>query len=273
MKKMKISYVAFIILMDLLWVAGFCSADTYHEGGGRYWGDASFNVGDKVHLVGQYTVSSEGTGEAYTGLYDTYIIEKIEYNAPNPYALRPIDKEWIDGWASQADLLHDYTDDIFRSYLRELQIDSAFIYFGDNSEAINALYSYYILFNHAGKYDVKRAECWNSMFPVPFPGVGEEFWFSGYVMTPEILGNYLYGLAGCYWGFSGKVIHQGAGYAQKGTTAYLDKPELFYGDNEDDYHWIEAAIIDSNVNPHISPDLSDLAQTSFLWDAAINLLK
>lgn len=92
-------------------------------------------------------------------------------------------------------------------------------------------------------------------------------------MTPEILGNYLYGLTGCYWGFLGVVIHQGAGYAQKGTTAYLDRPDLCYGDNPEDYYWIEQAIIDSNSTPRVSIDLSGLANDSKIWDAAIGLLK
>lgn len=76
-----------------------------------------------------------------------------------------------------------------------------------------------------------------------------------------------------YWGFPGIVIHQGAGYAQKGTTAYLDRPDLYYGDNEEDYYWIEQAIIDSNSTARVSIDLSGLAKNSKIWDDAIGLLK
>jgi len=154
-----------------------------------------------------------------------------------------------------------------------IETDSAFIYFGDTARNIDSLYSYYSLFNHRAKYDIKREECWNEFFSIPYPGWGTEFWFNGYIMTPEILGNYLYGLTGCYWGFPGIVIHQGAGYAQKGTTAYLDRPDLYFGDNEEDYYWIKQAIIDSNSTARVSIDLSGLAKNSKIWDAAIGLLK
>ena len=235
--------------------------------------EEKFRVGDKIHLIGTYTASSDGTGKKYSGLYREYIIARIQPNTPNPYALQPLDKNWIDGWANENSILHDYTDDIFRSYIKELQTDSAFMYFGDDARNIESLYSYYKLFNHGAKYDIKREECWNKLFSIPYPGWGVEFWFNGYIMTPEILGNYLYGLTGCYWGFPGIVIHQGAGYAQKGSTAYLNRPDLYYGDNADDYYWIEQAIVDSNSTPRINIDLSGFSKNYYIWDAAIGILK
>lgn len=235
--------------------------------------EVEFQVGDKIHLIGTYTASSDGSGKQYSGLYGEYIIARIQPNSRNPYALKPIDKDWIDGWANKDSILHDYTDVIMRDFIRELQKDSYFMYFGNDSQQIYALCSYFDLFNQYAKYDIKNKEQWNAFFSIEFPGSGVNFWFNGYVMNPADLGNYLYGLAGCYWGFSGKVIHQGAGYANMHSTAYMNRPDLLYGDLPEDFYIIERAIIDSNSIPKYDLDLSFMSEYSVVWDHLINLLK
>ncbi len=65
-----------------------------------------FSVGEKVRLIGRYTASSDGAGNQYSGLYEYYIIAQILAGAANPYALRPVDKTWIDGWANASAIQH-----------------------------------------------------------------------------------------------------------------------------------------------------------------------
>ena len=101
--------------------------------------EVAFEVGDLVHLVGTYTTTSEGTGERFSGLYEDYIIAKIEYGANHPYALKPVDKDWIDGWASESDILHNYTDVIFKTFVHEIQIDSYFVYYDDAPRFVESL--------------------------------------------------------------------------------------------------------------------------------------
>lgn len=209
------------------------------------------NVGDRVRLVGTYTASSDGTGKKYSGLYDYYIIDRIVAGRPNPYALRPIDKSWVDGWASSSDILPDYTKTIGASFLQALQLD--FYVYVLNDDPMDAVYQYYQYFNHYGKYDVKIESCWNNLFSVPFPGRDAQFVFNDLIVTPEDLGNYLYGLTGSYIGLSSKLIHQGAGYAKTGNFDYVNRPDLYYGDDENDYRMIEMAI--SNPQGRYGSDL------------------
>ena len=67
---------------------------------------AGFSVGEQVRLIGRYTASSDGSGAQYSGLYEYYIIAQILAGSVNPYALRPVDKPWIDGWANASAIQH-----------------------------------------------------------------------------------------------------------------------------------------------------------------------
>lgn len=240
---------------------------------GDAFAEGKFKVGDKIHLKGTYTASSDGSGKQYGGLYSEYIISRIQPNAKNPYALQPIGKSWVDGWANESSILHDYTDEIFRGFISELQHDSYFLYFGEDAQPIYALTSYFEKFNHGAKYDIKWKGIWEKMFSAPFPGTGVKFWFYKYEMSADELGNYLYAAAGSYWGFSRKVIHQGAGFAEQRSTKYLNRPDLYYGDKKEDYDWIEIGINDFSSNVKYDLDLSELARNSSLWDYLIETMQ
>ncbi len=234
---------------------------------------AKYQVGDKVHLKGTYTGYSDGGGGRYEGSDDTYIISIIKPQAVNPYALQPVGKDRYVGWANEASILHDYTDEIFQGFFSALERDSAFLSLDDNAQLVKALATYFKQFNDHAKYDVKRASIWEKMFSVPFPGSRAKFWFNGYEMTAEDLGNYLYAVAGSYWGFSGKMIHQAAGYGQQKSTAYFNRPDLYYGDNQNDYEWIEKGISDFSTNVKWDLDLSDIAKNSVLWDRLMIMME
>lgn len=233
-----------------------------------------FKVGDKVHLKTSYNTKADGSGSKHKGAdVEYYIIAKIRSSAKYPYALQPAGKDKIVGWAKDSAILHDYTDEIFEGFLSELEKDSGFLRLNDSSQLIVALTTYFKHFNDYEKYDVKREAIWEAMFSVSFPGTGKKFWFNGYEMTPEDLGNYLYAAAGSKWGFSGKMIHQAAGYGQQKTTAYFNRPDQYYGDNKDDYEWIERGIHDFSTNVKWDLDLAELAKNTVLWDVLMGMLE
>ncbi len=242
-----------------------------------YCGDAlakvKYKLGDKVHLKGTYTGYSDGGGGRYEGSDGEYIISIIKSEAVNPYALQPIGKDHFVGWADESAILHDYTDEIFQGFLAELERDSSFLNMNDSAQLIMALATYFKHFNDHAKYDVKQDYIWERMFSVPFPGEGVPFWFNGYEMRPEDLGNYLFAAAGSYWGFSGKMIHQAAGYGQQKSTAYFNRPDLYYGDNQDDYEWIEKGINDFSSDVKWDLDLSQLAKNTVLWNRLMVMME
>ena len=253
-----------VLLVFSIWMILFC---------GDALAKVKYNLGDKVHLKGTYTGYSDGGGGRYEGSDGEYIISIIKPQAVNPYALQPIGKDHFVGWADESAILHDYTDEIFQGFLPELQRDSSFLSLNDNAQLIIALTTYFTQFNDYAKYDVKQASIWEKMFSVPFPGDGVPFWFNGYEMTPEDLGNYLFAAAGSYWGFSEKMIHQAAGYGQQKSTAYFNRPDLFYGDNQDDYDWIEKGINDFSSNVKWDLDLSLFAKNTVLWDNLMSMME
>lgn len=96
----------------------------------------------------------------------------------------------------------------------------------------------YTQFNHSAKYDIKRPNNWNLFFDIIFPGRDVQFLFDGEMITPEDLGNLIYGYIGRLLGFSDRILYQGGGYAASGLT-YLHSPENYYGDSKEDHYNIE----------------------------------
>ena len=240
---------------------------------GQALAGGKYQVGDKVHLKGTYTGYSDGGGGRYEGSDEAYFISIIKAEAVNPYALQPPGKDRFVGWADASAILHDYTDEIFEGFFAALRRDSAFQSLDGSAQLVMALTTYFKQFNDYAKYDVKQASIWEKMFSVPFPGNGVKFWFNGYEMRPEDLGNYLYAAAGSYWGFSGKMIHQAAGYGQQKSTAYFSRPDLYYGDNQDDYEWIEKGIGDFSTKVKWDLDLADLVKNPVLWDRLMGIME
>lgn len=124
---------------------------------------------------------------------------------------------------------------------------------------------YYKCFNHNRKYDIKRDARWNEFFSgntaigdISFPGFTSVILFDQMIITPEQLGNVIYGLSGNYLGFSDRTIYQGGGYAANGTK-YLNNASMFYGDSEIDHYFISIGIKMINKTPECDIDISQIS--------------
>ena len=155
--------------------------------------------------------------------------------------------------------LADLTQSLFTTIIVNLQKDNALYY----KHPINKLAFYFDNFNHNKKYDIKREKCWNSLFTdVAFPGFNAVIRFDKSVMsqeiiTPEQLGNILYGLTGRTLGFSDKTIYQGGGFAASGTK-YLNDASKCYGDSVMDHEFISIGIEMSSNAQTIDIDFSEI---------------
>lgn len=155
--------------------------------------------------------------------------------------------------------LADLTQSLFTTILVNLQLDNALYY----EHPINKLAFYYDNFNHNKKYDIKRENCWNNLFTdVAFPGFYAVIRFDKSVITPEVvtpeqLGNILYGFTGRILGFTDKTIYQGGGFAASGTK-YLNDASKYYGDSAMDHEFISIGIAMSSKDPTIDIDFSEI---------------
>ena len=73
--------------------------------------------------------------------------------------------------------------------------------------------SFYELVNHNATWDIKRETRWEETIGTPFPGVGEIVVYRNVYVTPEALGNYIYGMLGRAYGFSMEELLIGSAYA------------------------------------------------------------
>lgn len=163
--------------------------------------------------------------------------------------------------------LADLTPSLFKTILVNLQTDNVFF---DEQHPINKLGFYYKYFNHNAKYDIKREGCWNNLFTdIAYPGFNGVILFNGWIITPEQLGNILYGLTGRLLGFSDKTIYQGGGFAASGSK-YLNDASKYYGDSAMDHEFISIGIGLSSNTPTIDLDLG--AVPSWILDLAKSIL-
>lgn len=150
--------------------------------------------------------------------------------------------------------LADLTKTFFATLLVNLQLDGVFFY----ENPLDKLALYFKQFNHGAKYDIKRESSWNNLFAdVAYPGFNGVFLFDKRILTPEQLGNIIYGLTGRLLGFSDKTIYQGGGYAASGTK-YLHDASRYYGDSAVDHEFISIGIGMSSKIPTIDLDLSEI---------------
>ena len=70
-----------------------------------------------------------------------------------------------------------------------------------------------LLVNHGAVWDIKRQISWDSTIGTPFPGNGAMISYRGMIMTPENLGNYLYGLLGAAFGITYQTLINGSVFA------------------------------------------------------------
>ncbi len=163
--------------------------------------------------------------------------------------------------------LADLTPSLLKTILVNFQTDSVLF---DGQHPISRLDFYYKNFNHKAKYDIKRKDCWNNLFTdVAYPGFKGVILFNEWIITPEQLGNILYGLAGRLLGFSDKTIYQGGGFAASGSK-YLDDASKYYGDSAIDHEFISIGIGLSSKDPTIDLDLGEVP--SWVLDLAKSIL-
>jgi len=67
--------------------------------------------------------------------------------------------------------------------------------------------------NHNATWDIKRKAVWESTIKTPFPGTGAFIIYNGMIMTPESLGNYIYGYLGGAFGIPFETLIDGSVFA------------------------------------------------------------
>ncbi|MBR4027041.1 MAG: RICIN domain-containing protein [Lachnospiraceae bacterium] len=154
--------------------------------------------------------------------------------------------------------LVDLTETIMESVLISLYKDGVFY----KEDPLDKLLYYYENFNHGAKYDVKVRKCWDNLFKsITYPGSKDGsngvILYDGQVVTPEHMGNIIYGFTGNTLGFCDKLIYQGGGYAANGAND-LNNPLKYYGDSEIDHKFISIGIKKLGKTPTIDLDLSQV---------------
>lgn len=172
----------------------------------------------------------------------------------------------------------DVTQKINQYVLTNLYQDSA-VYTSSAYENLEKLGFYFRNFNHSKKYDIKQESCWNKMFlDIKHPrscGVKNAeccgvFKYNNMFITPEQLGNIIYGLSGSILGFSPRTIYQGGGFAANGTK-YINNESMYYGDSPMDHEFISIGI--KMVTPKNSIDIDISTVPSWILNLAKYILK
>ena len=161
--------------------------------------------------------------------------------------------------------LVDLTEMIRESVLISLYQDGVFY----KQDPLDKLLYYYKYFNHGAKYDVKIKRCWNNLFKnIIYPGSKDGsngvILYGGQIVTPEHMGNIIYGLTGNILGFCDKLIYQGGGYAASGAKD-LNNPSKYYGDSRIDHEFISVGIKTLGKTPIIDLDLSQIPSWILDW--------
>jgi len=86
-------------------------------------------------------------------------------------------------------------------------------------------------------WDIKLEKRWQSTIGTTFPGVETQVMYNGMIMTPEQLGNYIYGYLGASFGFSLTILRYGSFYA---TGHYGMNASQLYDELYNDWEMISA---------------------------------
>lgn len=146
----------------------------------------------------------------------------------------------------------DLTENMFTTLMVDLY-EKGLTY---QNDPLGKLIFYFQNFRTGSIYDIKNANVWNNLFPeIEYPGFQGVILYDNIFMTPEQLGNYIYGFSGRLLGFSDRTIYQGGGYAASGKT-YLSDPSNYYGDSAIDHEYIRRGIERTGKNGTIDVDIS-----------------
>ena len=87
--------------------------------------------------------------------------------------------------------------------------------------SVYALKKFYTMVNHEAEWDIKRKAQWESTIGTTFPGYDTVVLYHNQAMTPEMIGNYTYGVIGEAFGFSIDTLLAGsfvaAGFPTEGA--------------------------------------------------------
>ena len=72
---------------------------------------------------------------------------------------------------------------------------------------------FYYLVNHGQKLDIKRDNVWETTLGITYPGFTGTVVYGNWYLTPEMLGNYVYGYVGIAFGFCEGILYLGSMYA------------------------------------------------------------
>ncbi len=90
------------------------------------------------------------------------------------------------------------------------------------------LLAFYEMVNHKGPWDIKRPKSWKKTIGTEYPGAfSTVVMYEGHYYTPEILGNYIYGVLGKVCGFDLSFLLLGSMLAAGNPT-----PGTYQYDNE-----------------------------------------
>ena len=88
-------------------------------------------------------------------------------------------------------------------------------------KSVYALKKFYTMVNHEAEWDIKRKAQWESTIGTTFPGYDTVVLYHNQAMTPEMIGNYTYGVIGEAFGFSIDTLLAGsfvaAGFPTEGA--------------------------------------------------------
>ena len=105
---------------------------------------------------------------------------------------------------------------------------------------------FYNMVNHECPWDVKLKEQWEMEFGIVFPEETGEVWVEfmgeGYILTPEEIGNIMYGFTGSAAWYPPQVLYAGGGVAASGYIGALKSGYPYWGDSPEDHESIEKGI-------------------------------
>ena len=81
---------------------------------------------------------------------------------------------------------------------------------------------FYYLVNHGQKLDIKRDNVWETTLGITYPGFTGTVVYENRYLTPEMLGNYVYGYVGTSFGFGEGLLYIGSMYAAGLVTQILN---------------------------------------------------
>ncbi len=105
---------------------------------------------------------------------------------------------------------------------------------------------FYNMVNHEEAWDVKLKDAWEAEFGIEYPTETGEVWVDlggeEYILTPEEIGNIMYGYTGSAAWYPPQVLYAGGGVAAAGAVGALKDGYPYWGDSIDDHEAVKKGI-------------------------------